>query len=777
MEISLCTEIVLTMSYPLLIKNWYGLIRTMNEITEHEDEVFFLEDDIETSTEEGIVEIDAWNILIIDDDPDVHSATMFALQDLKIQERRLNFLHAYSTAEARRVLLHNQDIAVILLDVVMGDDDAGLQLVSYIRDTLELMEVRIILRTGQAGYAPEMEAIRDYDINDYKSKTELTQAKLFTTVTSAIRSYEQIRTISSSKQGLEFIIKASANLMGLSDIRTFAENLIRDLFDLIGETPKGFVCTSNFTDSPRHRDQEQNLGLRVIASTDEYRTWIDQAFVQVAEKQLQSVVQTALFERHHIYDCTHTALHFSNLSGASLVLYAECGIKHRTTLLRLVDMFCSNASVCLDNVVLTSRMHNLAFFDPLTGLANRLLLLQYLHDTLHSEKKTDSVLALIDIDHFAETNDALGHQFGDVLLRAVGKRLLDHYSDNCKIARIGNDIFALLGHEDIVSPHMVLTLFNEAFSVDQQQVQLSATLGLIKFSEYEMSGPEALKDANIALKRAKSGHRASFCYFTRDMGVEIRERVRMMHALRSAFEHERLFVVYQPQINMSTGNAVGAEALLRWKTEDGSFVPPDKFIPIAEYSGLIVNIGEWVLRSACFELLHLIELGHQQFRMAVNVSQAQFSHPLFLQSLQRALSDSHIPPANLELEITESMAMTDPELLINTLNKIKAMGVRISIDDFGTGFSSLSHLQKLNVDKLKIDRAFVNEISYKNNEASIAKMIVQLSQSLKLDIIAEGVETEEQAKLLMSFGCDYAQGFLYAKPLVKKELEQWLQDN
>lgn len=749
----------------------------MDNINEQDDDVFFLEDDTDAPPENVVTSTDAWNILIIDDDPDVHSATMFALHELNIQNRTLNFLHAYSTAEARKVLLHSQEIAVILLDVVMGEDDAGLQLVSYIRDTLELMEVRIILRTGQAGYAPEMEAIRDYDINDYKSKTELTQAKLFTTVTSAIRSYEQIRTISSSKHGLEFIIKASAKLMGLTDIREFASNLIHYFNELIGETPKAFVCTSNFTDNPRQRGQEQNLGLRVIASTTEYHDWIDQPFVQLADKDLQAVIQRTLFERHHFYEQNYTILHFSNLSGASLVLYVDVSIQRQPTLIRLVDMFCSNASVCLDNVVLTSRMHNLAFYDPLTGLANRLLLLQYLHETLHSDKKSESALALIDIDHFAETNDALGHQFGDFLLRAVGKRLNDHFSDNCKIARIGNDIFALLGHEDVVSPHMVLALFNQAFSIEKQQVQLSATLGLIKFSEYEMSGPEALKDANIALKRAKSGNRASYSYFTRDMGVEIRERVRMMHALRTAFEHERLFVVYQPQINMKDNSAVGAEALLRWKTEDGSFVPPDKFIPIAEYSGLIVNIGEWVLRSACFELLHLIELGHPHFRMAVNVSQAQFSHPLFLQSLQRALSDSRVPPANLELEITESMAMTDPELLISLLNKIKAMGVRISIDDFGTGFSSLSHLQKLNVDKLKIDRAFVNEISYKNNEASIAKMIVQLSQSLKLDIIAEGVETEEQAKVLMSFGCDYAQGFLYAKPLVKKELELWLRDN
>ncbi|WP_438947432.1 putative bifunctional diguanylate cyclase/phosphodiesterase [Undibacterium fentianense] len=258
------------------------------------------------------------------------------------------------------------------------------------------------------------------------------------------------------------------------------------------------------------------------------------------------------------------------------------------------------------------------------------------------------------------------------------------------------------------------------------------------------------------------------------MGVEIRERVRMMHALRAAFENERLFVVYQPQIDMRTGNAIGAEALLRWKTEDGQFVPPDQFIPIAEYSGLIVDIGEWVLRSACFELLELHKLGFSDFKMAVNVSQAQFSHPLFLQSLERALQDTKAPANCVELEITESMAMTDPELLIQTLQHIQHLGAQVSIDDFGTGFSSLSHLQKLNVDKLKIDRAFVNEIGDKSSEGSIAKMIVQLSQSLNIKVIAEGVETQQQAETLMSYGCHFAQGYLYAKPLTKLDLRNWL---
>lgn len=247
-----------------------------------------------------------------------------------------------------------------------------------------------------------------------------------------------------------------------------------------------------------------------------------------------------------------------------------------------------------------------------------------------------------------------------------------------------------------------------------------------------------------------------------------------MHALRAAFEQKKLFLVFQPQIDMRDGRVLGAEALLRWKTDEGKFIPPDQFIPIAEYSGLIVDIGEWVLRTACLELVHLRSLGYTDFQMAINVSQAQFSHPLFMQSLNKALADTQVPPKYVELEITESMAMKDPELLIKTLHQIKQLGMSISIDDFGTGFSSLSHLQKLDVDKLKIDRAFVNEIQKNPNEGSIAKMIVQLGKNLGLSIIAEGVESEMQANTLLSYDCHIAQGYLYSKPLTRNDLHAWL---
>jgi len=308
-------------------------------------------------------------------------------------------------------------------------------------------------------------------------------------------------------------------------------------------------------------------------------------------------------------------------------------------------------------------------------------------------------------------------------------------------------------------------------------VQLSATLGLVRLGEHDGSGADALKDADIALKRAKSQQRAGHFYFSRSMGVEIRERVRMMHALRTGFARGELSVVYQPQIDLATRRPVGAEALLRWRTDDGKFISPDRFIPIAEYSGLIIDIGEWVLRTACQEVVRLREAGHRNFTMSVNVSQVQFRHPYFLEMLRSALHDTSAPPEFIELEITESMAMEEPDLLIKMLAQIKHTGVAIAIDDFGTGFSSLSYLQRLQVDRLKIDRAFVTEITGSARGSSIAEMVIQLGRNLGLSVIAEGVEDERQAQILQALGCPLAQGFLFARPMAVPALVEWLSND
>lgn len=573
------------------------------------DALQFLEDEAVVGTAKEPV----WRLLIVDDEPDVHRATTFALSGVRILGRPLEFLHAYSALEASELLRNQSEVAIVLLDVVMEREDAGLALVRTIRQELKLTELRIILRTGQPGYAPEIETIHDFDINDYKTKSELTRTKLYATVTAALRAYEQIR-----------------------------------------------------------------------------------------------------------------------------------------------------------------KLDEMAFYDRLSCLPNRNKFIDLSDERLSDSSLHDDVVAILDIDDFSEINDALGHQQGDRLLQAVAERLKQELGPDAVLARIGSDTFGLMGPSSMVDPMRVLALFRAPFVVQDDAMVVTATMGLTRLVPGGVCGRDALKDANIALKRAKKSRRGSFVVFSAEMGSDIRERVRLLQSLRSAVESERLFIVYQPQINLSTGDVVGMEALIRWKNEDGTFVPPDKFIPLAEASGMIIAIGDWVLRMACFELVRLQALGLSGLRMSVNVSQIQFRHPEFLEKLGAALLDTRISPDSLELEITESVAMEDADFMLETLHMVREMGISIAIDDFGTGYSSLSQLRQLPIDRLKIDRAFVNELSSDVLGGHIASMVIELGKNLNLKVIAEGIETEAQAQKLKDLGCHEGQGYLYAKPMTPPLLKDWL---
>ena len=715
----------------------------------------------------------AWRILVVDDDADVHSTTTFALKGVEMQGRPLAFLHAYTAEEARALLARETDIAVVLLDVVMERPDAGLQLVRQIREELGMIEVRIILRTGQPGYAPELDAIRGYDINDYRTKSELTRTKLYTAVAAAVRSYAQLRDLAASRAGLEQILGAGAQLMALHGVRDAARGVLRQLGALLGRPPAGVLCV-------RESGHARPDTVRVVAGAGEHAALEGAELGARRHGPMAQAALRALDAGRRTHGDGWLALHLRGKAGRDFVASMPLERPLGELECRLLDVFASVAAVSLENVELVTHLNQAAFRDQLTGLPNRTRLVELIDATLAGPQRDSATLALVDLDHFAETNDALGHHFGDLLLVAVGRRLASRLKGGpgarVEVARIGADIFCVLGDAGAVQPAPIAALFREPFRIDGQDVQVSATLGLVRLAEHDGSGADALKDADIALKRAKSQQRAGYFYFSRSMGIEIRERVRMMHALRSGFRRGELFLAYQPQVDLATSRPFGAEALLRWRLEDGRLVGPDRFIPIAEYSGLIVDIGEWVLRQALAELVRLRSGGHHAFTMSVNVSQVQFRHPHFVDMLRRALDDTGAPPEYVELEITESMAMEEPALLVEKLAQVKRTGVSIAIDDFGTGFSSLSHLQRLQVDRLKIDRTFVTEITGSARGSSIAEMVIQLGRNLGLSVIAEGVEDERQAQILRSLGCPLAQGYLFARPLSPQALLAWLDE-
>ncbi|WP_250655735.1 EAL domain-containing protein [Alkalimarinus coralli] len=739
-------------------------------MSEHsEDELLtFLEDDVDSQTGHLSNKSDPWRVLSVDDDEDVHVTTQLALDRVEILGKPVELLKAYTAEEALDVLGKEKGIAVVLLDVVMEDDHAGLDIVDKIRNELGLVDLRIVLRTGQPGYAPELEAIRDYDINDYRNKSELTHTKLYTTLTSVIRSYSQIRALEASRKGLELITQSSGKLINSKGFDEFSLGIIKQLSELLGLSDDGIVCTRTSSD-----DADIGMGYTIVAASGRYRSAINKPLNELQQPTVMQALKNCIEQQQNLLLDNAIVLYFSGQSGNDLVAFLDQTRKLDDTEKRLLDVFCSNISVCLNNVLMLSKLHHYAYFDSLLDIPNRLAFVNRIDE--YKSKGIDASVVLVDVDQFSAINDTIGITNGDFLLGAVALRLGEVLDDSF-VARISGDVFGLVGEREALTPDTVRGIFYSPFSIADQEQLISVTLGMYDLDEKVESGQEALKKANIALKKAKESLRGSHCYFTRAMEMETETRVRLLHNLRKAFDHDRLFMVYQPQVTVPDGRPVGVEALLRWRTEKGEMVPPDRFIPLAESSGLIIHLGEWVLRTAMLQLQRLQSQTSFKLRMGINVSMAQFRHPEFLNVLDRAIAETGVDPHDIELEVTESVAMIDRVAVSKTLSSIAKRGIKIAIDDFGTGFSSLSYLERLEVHRLKIDKSFIDKLQGDSADPRLPEMIVNLAKDLDLDVIAEGVETEEQAAWLKRINCDEAQGYLYARPLEETWLLEWLRE-
>jgi diguanylate cyclase (GGDEF)-like protein len=707
----------------------------------------------------------SWKVAIVDDDEDVHRSTELSLANTEILGRSLSFLHAHSAAEARALFASERDIAVILLDVVMETQDAGLRLVDEIRNRFGLRDVRIILRTGQPGYAPELDAIRDYDINDYKNKSELSRTRLYAALTAAIRAYQQIRMVNAGRAGLALIVSGSAELLRSEGLGEFASGVITQIAGLLDLPPEGLVCA--------RRDAGGQC--EVIAAAGRFRDTIRQPLDALRDDSIRDLVERALTQRSNVVEPgVGVVLYIGTRPGRDLAAYLEAGFVSEYIDLKLLEVFCTNVSVCLDNVDLVQRLNEYSYYDPLVRLPNRRHLLDLLDAHLGERERDRGVLAVVDVDHFGEINGAFGYQYGDALLKGVAARIVAGCEAHARVARVGSDCFAVFWAHPEPQTECFDGMFVEPLEVEGESIIVSVTVGVVRLDDVAGDGSEALEDAFLALKRAKQVERGSVARYNRGVSEEIRGRVSMLHNLRRAFGSSELFLVFQPQISLASGRCVGAEALLRWRTPDGGMIPPDRFIPLAERSGLIVAMGEWVMRRACEEAARMAARGHGAVRMAINVSVIQFRDPHFLGRLRAAIEDSGVSPQQIELEITESVAMGEGSRMIELFGRIKAMGLDIAIDDFGTGFSSLSHLQRMNVDRLKIDRAFVNDIGGSGKGGEIAGLVCGLGGRLGIELIAEGIEQIEQAERLQAMGCQLGQGYHFARPMPADDWRTWL---
>jgi diguanylate cyclase (GGDEF)-like protein len=413
-----------------------------------------------------------------------------------------------------------------------------------------------------------------------------------------------------------------------------------------------------------------------------------------------------------------------------------------------------------------------ALHDNLTKLANRSLLEDRLEQMLHKaiREKLRFALMFIDLDGFKTINDSLGHHVGDLLLKEVARRFRQNIRAQDTVARLGGDEFVVLleiDEPEDAAPvaDKLVTLINERFQIGAHDLGISASIGIAIYPEDGNNSHDLLINADAAMYHTKSGGRNGYRFFETSMNTNAHNQLQTMQDLRMALKHKEFRLHYQPKHNAATGEITGAEALLRWQHPKLGMVPPNDFIPLAEKSGLIVPIGEWVLDEACRQMRIWHEQGHEHWKVAVNLSAMQFAHDHLVELVRTTLERHNLPAQCLILEVTESTAMHDVEASLVILNKLNDLGIDISIDDFGTGYSSLLYLKRMPARELKIDRGFISDLAQGSDDAAIVSAIIALGRSLNLHIVAEGVETEKQQDFLKALGCNSLQGYFLGRPV------------
>lgn len=446
-----------------------------------------------------------------------------------------------------------------------------------------------------------------------------------------------------------------------------------------------------------------------------------------------------------------------------------------------------------------SRIRTLAYYDGVTGLPNRTLMHEHLQQAVGVAKRQNQPMAvlLIDLDHFKSINDKWGHQTGDEVLEQVGIRLktclrssdivasttteeASRNSSKKLVARIGGDEFVILLSKlrHVEDAAIVARRVNKAmatpFHIEQTDVHISSSIGISVCPDDSEDAQTLLKQADVAMYEAKHRGRNGFHFYTNQIQERALKRIELEGRLRKAIDHDEFVLYYQPKIFLGSGEIEGLEALIRWKDPELGLISPADFIPVAEETGLIVPLGQWVIEKACMQVRELQESLGELVSVSVNLSALQLKHPKLVAVVQSALTASGLEPKSLELELTESILIDDVEKQLLLLHELKSLGIRLSIDDFGTGYSSLSYLKRFPIDTLKIDQSFVRDLEFDTDDSAIVNAAITLAHSLRLRVIAEGVETQSQEDLLRDLGCDVVQGYFHCRPKPFGELRSWL---
>lgn len=720
-----------------------------------------------------------WLVLSVEDDLGYQQSLKLGLSGLKVRGKPLKFLTANSAAQASTILAETDDIAVILLDVVMEQDNAGLFLVNTIRTVLGNSRVRIILLTGQPGMAPRQDTFKEYDIDEYWNKVELTEEKLRGIVSSNIKTWSNLNELYVAKRGLQMIVDASRALTSKQDVGEFTYTVLNEVSRVIGipETG-GVVCAYR----PTMASMEQ---CEVVASSGDFSrsdaTMLSELlgeYQAYASSGLLKAIDTALHTHEHQFYETWSILYFNtaDVDNNHYLVIVQSPKPLEQSHITLLMVYSENIGNGFVNLALLNKLSMLAYFDETLQIPNK----NWLHREIVNMSLSDlhsTSLVLVNMTDFSTSEITLGTDFSHALLAGCLNEMKKRCQKAMTICYLGDGFFALLYKTEKVSQEPSLSQLAElSVYVDNVEQRVTNRISHLAVKDLE------LDDLRKSLKTAQLVHNSrkrrdhSIQTITRQLLDEMGTRHKLLKSLSDAIaDSHPFFLVFQPKVDLKTGVTTGLEALIRWRTGSNEIIPPNVFIPLAEASGLITRLDSLVMELAVYAAKVLKESGNN-FSVAFNVTHADVIAPNFIPALENALATHNVLPEQVEIEITETQAMEDYEDINPILNTLMKMGIKVSIDDFGTGYSSLAHLSTLSASALKVDKSFVDTLNTAtpNSPDHILDMVHRLSEQCHFQVVAEGIETEGQREALLSKGYETGQGFLFARPMALPDLIDWL---
>jgi EAL domain-containing protein (putative c-di-GMP-specific phosphodiesterase class I)/GGDEF domain-containing protein/CheY-like chemotaxis protein len=708
-----------------------------------------------------------WKVLSVEDDAGYQASLTFALESLEVQGRSVQLLSASSAFEATQVIAHNPDISVILLDVVMEDDEAGLRLVGTIREVIGNAAVRIILLTGQPGMAPRDDVMQRYDIDDYWCKSELTNDHLLTVITCNIRTWDHLTQLTRARQGLQMVIDASESISSKRDIASFTHAVLTEIGHILGIEQGGILCTLLQTQSPIEE-------AAILAATDDFRKFVGRPLGSIESSELRGAFRQAASRREHCFINGYSLFYFSSkaVEQREYLVLIKTQRPLRETEINLLQVFSENISTGFTNVALYNRLTELAYSDPLLGIPNRNWLLRELGNMSQADRQ-QAELVVLEIDDFIDIGIAFGEPFCNDLLYCLYRQLVAALTPDSAIARIDRNSFALLTTAEQRLDQAFFTRFlSEPLVIADAEHRIAATVTVVALHLQQDRKPDQI--LRLAESTVEAAHRKKLGYlaYNPEFEQDIASRYALLSDLRSALSQQEFYLELQPKIRLSDGKLLGFEALARWKHPNGEQIPPSQFIPLAETSGLIGRLDQSILLQSC-KALHALKAAGIEVPIAFNVSSPELIQPRFFNRMLALIQDAGIRPDQLELEITETQAVEDYTRISPYLRKLIALGMRVSIDDFGIGYSSLSHITDLAATTLKIDKSFIDRLGHSQADEQVVDMILRLGECFGFSIIAEGIETEEQRIALQSRGCLQGQGYLFARPMPLSQAIDW----